>query len=145
MALIPTAQLTGDVLLLLAFTLGLGAVTVIDLHGFLGRRSSYWTEATTRTHKVTKPLIWVGSIALLSGSVISYGIGWQVAVALLLILNGLYLTFGVSRFLLQREKQGKSSELLPSNWQLGITFSFILSFLGWWSSFAAFLLMLQER
>jgi hypothetical protein len=38
----------------------LGAVTVIDLHGFLGRKSSYWTEATTRTHKVTKPLIWAG-------------------------------------------------------------------------------------
>jgi hypothetical protein len=27
------------------FVLGLGAVTVIDLHGFLGRKSSYWTEA----------------------------------------------------------------------------------------------------
>lgn len=26
------------------FVIGLGAVTVVDLHGFLGRRSSYWTE-----------------------------------------------------------------------------------------------------
>ena len=44
------------------FVIGLGAVTVIDIHGFLGRKSSYWTEATTRTHKVTKPLIWGGNL-----------------------------------------------------------------------------------
>ena len=37
------------------FIIGLGAVTVIDIHGFLGRKSAYWTEATIRTHKVTKP------------------------------------------------------------------------------------------
>ena len=37
---------------LAGFVIGLGAVTVIDLHGFLGRKSPYWTEATTRTHKV---------------------------------------------------------------------------------------------
>lgn len=145
MTLAVTTQLIGDTLLLLAFTLGLGAVTVIDLHGFLGRKSSYWTEATTRTHKVTKPLIWLGSIALLSGSIVSYGFGWQLVVSLLLMLNGLYLTFGVSRFLLEREKMGKAAELLPVNWQIGITISFILSFLGWWSSFVGFLLMLQGR
>ena len=27
--------------------IGLGAVTVIDVHGFKGRKSPYWTEATT--------------------------------------------------------------------------------------------------
>ncbi len=41
---------------------GLGAVTVIDLHGFLGRKSPYWAEATTRAHHVTKPLIWLGTL-----------------------------------------------------------------------------------
>jgi hypothetical protein len=56
----------GLFLLLAGFIIGLGAVTVIDIHGFLGRRSSYWTEATTRAHKVTKPLIWLGiALALL--------------------------------------------------------------------------------
>jgi hypothetical protein len=43
---------------IMGYIVGLGAVTVIDLHGFLGRKSAYWTEATTRTHKITKPLIW---------------------------------------------------------------------------------------
>jgi hypothetical protein len=46
---------------LAGFVIGLGAVTVIDLHGFLGRKSPYWTEATTRTHKVTKPPYLVGN------------------------------------------------------------------------------------
>ncbi len=43
--------------LIAGFVIGLGAVTVVDIHGFLGRTSAYWTEATTRTHKVTKPMI----------------------------------------------------------------------------------------
>jgi len=48
---------------LAGFILGLGAVTVIDLHGFFAQKSSYWTVATTRTHKITKPLIWIGPFA----------------------------------------------------------------------------------
>ncbi len=59
---VPWFKLIGLFLHLAGFVIGLGAVTVIDLHGFLGRRSAYWTEATTRTHKVTKPLIWAGLI-----------------------------------------------------------------------------------
>lgn len=55
-----TLDFLGLFLSLSGFVLGLGAVTVIDIHGFLGRKSQYWTEATTRTQKVTKPLIWVG-------------------------------------------------------------------------------------
>jgi hypothetical protein len=31
-------------LLLAGFVVGLGAVTVIDIHGFLGRKSSYFPE-----------------------------------------------------------------------------------------------------
>jgi len=54
------ADILGLFLFIAGFIIGLGAVTVIDLHGFLGRKSSYWTEATIRTHKVTKPLIWIG-------------------------------------------------------------------------------------
>ena len=49
----------GLFLFLAGFVIGLGAVTVIDLHGFLGGKSAYWTEATTRTHKVANPdLAW---------------------------------------------------------------------------------------
>jgi hypothetical protein len=54
------------------FIIGLGAVTVIDLHGFLGRKSSYWTEATIRTHKITKPLIWIGIFLAILGGLITY-------------------------------------------------------------------------
>ncbi len=123
------------------FVIGLGAVTVIDIHGFLGRKSNYWTEATTRTHKVTKPLIWTGIILALMGGFIFYrNVGltgiplYQLIIAVILILNGLFLSFSVSPFLLERERQGRSNEILSSDWQLKITFSFIVSFVGWWSS-----------
>lgn len=127
----------GLLLLIAGFIIGLGAVTVIDLHGFLGRKSQYWTEATTRTHKVTKPLIWVGTLLVLIGGIIFHKSfsGLELLHFVLvfgLILNGLFLTFRVSPFLIKREKEGKSSELLPNTWQNKITFSFIVSFLGWW-------------
>jgi len=123
------------------YTIGLGAVTVIDIHGFLGRKSSYWTLATTRTHKVTKPLIWVGIILVILGGIIFYRNEtlsrvpfFQSWILIVLILNGLFLSFRVSPFLLERERQDKSSELLPRSWQNKITLSFVVSFVGWWGS-----------
>jgi len=123
------------------FVIGLGAVTVIDIHGFLGRKSPYWTLATTRTHKVTKPLIWIGIVLTIIGGIIFYrneafaGIPlFQSLIAVILILNGLFLSFKVSPFLLEREEQNKSDELLPLSWQKKITVSFVVSFLGWWGS-----------
>jgi hypothetical protein len=123
------------------FVLGLGAVTVIDLHGFLGRKSAYWTEATTRTHKVTKPLIWAGiTLALVGGSILYRAETQsvipliQLGISVLLIVNGIFLSFWVSPFLLARERQGRAQELLPNAWQQRIVISFIISFLGWWSA-----------
>ena len=120
--------------------IGLGAVTVIDLHGFMGRKSEYWTEATTRTHKITKPLIWIGTTATLIGSIISYSLlGFNTLTTIhflimaVLILNGIFLSFSVSPFLIHREAVGKSREILPKKWQVKITVSFIFSFVGWWS------------
>jgi uncharacterized membrane protein len=117
----------------------LGAITVIDLHGFLGRKSTYWTEATTRTHKVTKPLIWLGLTLAVFGAAIFHRIqGWttilqiQAIIALILIVNGFFLSFWVSPYLLQKEKDGKAAEILPISWQQKITVAFIISFLGWW-------------
>jgi hypothetical protein len=131
------------------YIIGLGAVTVIDIHGFLGRTSSYWTEATTRTHKVTKPLIWLGTIlAIIGGSMLYQTIGEarfvtaHIILAVILILNGLWLSFSVSPFLLAREKEGHATELLPREWQIKITLSFIVSFIGWWSSLALFVYQL---
>ncbi len=137
----------GLFLFLAGFVIGLGAVTVIDIHGFLGRKSRYWTEATTRTHKVTKPMIWAGIfLAILGGSILYrheglYGIpGIHALLAVILILNGCFLSLSVSPFLLAREKAGNASELLPSSWQRKIAVSLIISDLGWWGGL--FLLVL---
>jgi hypothetical protein len=126
---------------LAGFIIGLGAVTVIDLHGFLGRNSTYWTEATTRTHKVTKPLIWLGMTLAILGAWIFYSQrGWtfslalQAVIAILLIINGVFLSFSVSPFLLQREREGRAAELLPAEWQKKIVIAFLFSFIGWWGA-----------
>lgn len=133
----------GLFLLLAGFIIGLGAVTVIDIHGFLGRKSNYWTEATTRTHKVTKPMIWVGILlAIIGGTIFFRNEGFTGIPAFLsiiagvLILNGLFLSFRVSPYLLQKEKEGRASELLPQSWQNKIMVSLIFSDLGWWAGLA---------
>ena len=131
----------GLFIFLAGFVVGLGAVIVIDVHGFLGRRSSYWNEATTRTHKVTKPLIWLGILLAIIGGVLFYwgepftGIPLiHSAVAVVLVLNGCFLSFSVSPFLLRREREGKAGELLPQSWQRKIAASLLLSDTGWWGS-----------
>ena len=133
----------GLFILLAGFIIGLGAVTVIDIHGFLGRKSSYWTEATTRTHKVTKPLIWAGTFLAVIGGILFFrnepfsGVPMYLAlIAIVLLLNGLFLSFRVSPYLLQKEKEGRASELLPESWQRKIIVGLILSDLGWWGSIA---------
>ena len=121
------------------FIIGLGAVTVIDIHGFLGRKSSYWTIATTRTHKVTKPLIWIGTMFAIIGGIIFYrnvplsGIPlYHAVIASVLILNGLFLSFYVSPYLLAQERAGREAELLPHSLQNKIIVSLIISDIGWW-------------
>lgn len=134
------------------FVIGLGAVTVIDIHGFLGRRSSYWTEATTRTHKVTKPMIWVGIMLAIIGGVILYreqsfsGIPLiHGMIALILIVNGYFLSFKVSPFLLKREQEGRPGELLPASWQKKIMVSLIISDIGWWGGLFLLVVYLLNR
>lgn len=138
-----TIDAIGLFILLAGFVIGLGAVTVIDIHGFLGRKSKYWTEATTRTHKVTKPLIWTGIVLALIGGIVFYrGTDLSIVplihtfIALALILNGIFLSFRVSPYLLEREKQGKAGELLPQSLQRKIMVSLIISDLGWWGALA---------
>lgn len=137
---IPWFDIIGLFVFMAGLVIGLGAVTVIDFHGFLVRRSPYWTEATIRTHKVTKPLIWSGIALVIAGAAILYRMSWVTGVAtfqallvLVLVLNGLFLTFWVSPRLVRREKEGRSQELLPASWQRAIAASFVVSFLGWWS------------
>ena len=127
--------------MLAGFVIGQGAVTVIDWHGFLGRKSGYWTEATTRTHKVTKPLIWLGLILSVSGGIILYREETLRGIPLIhlmlaggLVLNGCWLSFKVSPYLLKRESAGQAAELLPQAWQRKIMLSFFVSVFGWWGS-----------
>ena len=132
-------DLIGLFIFISGFIIGLGAVMVIDIHGFLGRKSSYWTEATTRTHKVTKPLIWIGIMLAIIGGMIFYrnesfsGIPmYHTLIACILILNGLFLSFYVSPFLLKREEEGRQTELLPNSLQNKIIVGLIISDIGWW-------------
>lgn len=151
-SLINWLDAAGLFLFLAGFVIGLGAVTVIDIHGLLGRRSSYWTEATTRTHKVTKPMIWAGLILAMAGGFIFYRnesfIGSPLAhavIAAVLIVNGCFLSFKVSPFLLEREATGRSGELLPVPWQKRIIVSLIISDIGWWGGLFLLVLYLLGR
>lgn len=131
------------------FVIGLGAVSVIETLGFLGQRSGYWTEATIRAHKVTKPLIWLGLlVAALGGTwyyslvgpslvMITHGI-----ILLIMIVNGSWLTFWVSPRLLARERAGKSTELLPKSWKTMITLSFCTSIVTWWTALALAIMLI---
>ena len=142
---IPWFDIAGLFLFIAGFVIGLGAVTVIDMHGFLGRKSSYWTEATIRTHKVTKPFIWLGIfLAILGGLILYRDIGFSgvalihAILAIILIVNGTFLSFYVSPFLLKREKEGKAREILPADLQKKIAASFVVSIIGWWGSLFLF-------
>lgn len=148
----PLVDGIGLFIFIAGFVIGLGAVTVIDIHGFLGRTSSYWTETTTRTHKVTKPMIWVGIVLAIIGGFIFYrtqsfsGIPLVHAIiAILLIVNGYFLSFKVSPFMLAREKEGKSGELLPASWQRKIMISLIVSDLGWWGGLVLLVIYLITK
>lgn len=147
-----TLDFLGLFIFISGFIIGLGAVTVIDIHGFLGRKSSYWTEATTRTHKVTKPMIWVGIILAVIGGFIVYrqqpysGIPLiHSIIALVLIINGYFLSFKVSPFILLREKEGRSGELLPVSWQKKIMLSLIVSDIGWWGGLCLLVLYIVNH
>lgn len=138
-----TLDFIGLFILFAGFIIGLGAVTVIDIHGFLGRKSGYWTEATTRTHKVTKPMIWAGITMAVIGVMLFFRnepfVGapmYLTVIATGLMVNGLFLSFRVSPYLLQKEKEGRAHELLPQSWQNKIIISFIFSDLLWWGSLA---------
>lgn len=135
-----TLDLIGVFIFIAGLIIGLGAVTVIDLHGFLAQKSKYWTKTTIRAHKVTKPLIWLGTILAIIGGFIFYrNVGfsgipfYHSIIAFALLLNGVFLSFYVSPYLLKREEEGKDEELLPQSLQNKIIASFIVSFTGWWS------------
>ena len=134
------------------FIIGLGAVVVIDIHGFLGRKSRYWTVATTRTHKITKPLIWVGTILVAVGGIWYYsivGVTWITIVHAIilgiLLLNGAYLSFVVSPYLLKQERSTEGVKILPPSWQRRITLGLLIGDTGWWIAVALFVWLIVAR
>jgi len=118
--------------------IALGAVTVIDTLGFLGRNSVKWTATTIQAHYVTKALIWVGTILMALSWFFMLQIpieGLQLyksLIILILIANGCFLSFYISPRL-TKHASFKPGELLPITLKDSITVSFVLSFLGWWS------------
>jgi hypothetical protein len=128
---------------IVGFVIGLGAVTVIDIHGVLGKLSAYWRAAAVRTHKVTMPLIWLGSLLVGIGYALSSAQGidlsWLWYIYVILILNGSFLSFVISPKLIANEKAGKPEAELPSFWQRMVILSTIISFSGWWSSLYIYL------
>jgi hypothetical protein len=146
-----TLHTFGLFILLAGFIIGLGAVTVIDIHGFLARTSPYWTEATIRTHKITKPLIWIGiGFTIIGGSIFYYGTGlhaiqiFHLISVPLMIINGIFLSFKVSPFLLAQEKTDHATELLPQSLQHKILLSFIISIILWWGNLGALTIFLTS-
>ncbi len=140
----------GLFILVAGFIIGLGAVTVIDILGFLGRKSAYWTEVTIRSHKVTKILIWLGmSLAIIGGIIFYWGQSFSgiplahATIALVLVANGIFLSFYVSPRLLKQEREGRSRELLPQSLQNKIVVSFVVSFVGWWTAVSLLVIYLS--
>ena len=95
--------------------------------------------ATIRAHKVTKPLIWLGIFLVICGASLLKLPLYFYYIYLALVLNGLFLSFYVSPYLLKMEQKGKQKELLPISMQSKIAISFVVSFIGWWGSLILFL------
>ncbi len=139
-------------LIIVGLIVALGSVLVIDIHGYLARKSEYWTEATTRSHKITKPLIWIGTSLYALGLYLYFsalqfsGSGLILLVLLaVMILNGAYLSFVVSPHLLSRELDSQSSSILEPKWQKRVTMSFMISAFSWWSSVLLIVLEIVKR
>jgi hypothetical protein len=56
------------------------------------------------------------------------------------VLNGCFLSFVVSPFMLRREREGRQAELLSADWQRMIAVSLVISVIAWWGSLYVFAL-----
>lgn len=126
-----------EFLYLAGLIVGLGAVTVIDALGFVSRKSKEWTQITIGAHYVTKPLIWLGTLLLFLSLILKYFVNpgesfliLKFLIVIVLILNGIFLSFYVSPRLIKLKGKNK---LLPKELQNKIMVSMIISFIGWWS------------
>ncbi len=137
---IPWLDLIGLFLLLSGLIIGLGAVTVADMLGMLGKKSPYWCEVFVKTHPVTKALVWLGIFAGILGALIFYREKGLYGAAILqliifipLLLNALYFSLRLNPALEKLiEKPGKKITM-PPKLQQKVTASQVISVLTWWS------------
>ncbi|MCA9478348.1 MAG: hypothetical protein KC535_04325 [Nanoarchaeota archaeon] len=122
---------------LMGIILMVGSVSVIDIFGFVARKSKQWTYNTIEAHYITKPLIWIGaSITTITWIVLLMKIPFTTPALIktmiipLLLLNGSFLSFHISPKLSKR--RGKRS-LLPQSLQKKIGISFLISIVLNWS------------
>lgn len=133
---VPALDWLGFFAMLAGLILGLGSVSVIDLLGLRGVRSAYWTETAIRASKATTPLTWAGVGVFLAGSLVLYretgfsGVAtFQELLLLIIIVNGLWLTFRISPKVAAFEGTGKT---LPAKLQRRVIGHFGVSFVAWW-------------
>jgi len=133
--------------------IGLGSVTVIDMLGVLGKKSSYWTEVAIKAHPVTKAMIWLGIFVGILGAMIFFrdnGINgvvtFQAIIFIPLILNGLYLSLRISPALEKLAEKSAKKITIPPKLQLKIAVSMVFSVVTWWSEvfFLVWYLLLQK-
>jgi hypothetical protein len=113
--------------------IALGAVTVIDTLGFFSRKSKEQTPITIEAHHITKPLIWIGTFLMTISWLFLYD-GSRLAMIkslsiLVLIINGMFLSFYISPRL---DKRRRKNALLPKELQIKIAVSMVFSFIFWW-------------
>lgn len=150
---IPWLDIIGLFLLIAGLIIGLGAVTVIDMLGVLGKKSHYWSEVAIMAHPVTKALIWFGIFVGLLGALIFYRnngfsgvVTFQALIFIPLVLNGLYLSLRISPALEKLTDKFNKRIIIPPKLQKKIAVSMIISVLTWWTEvfFLGWYLLLQR-
>lgn len=133
-----TALFIMQYLHILGMIIGMGAALVIEIFGFISRKSDFWTGVTIDTHYVTKPLIWIGTILfavtwifIAGNNLFSAPHLYKTILIFILFVNGSYLSFFISPRLIIHKKENPKMRVLPNWLQLAIIPSALISSGGW--------------
>jgi hypothetical protein len=131
----------GLLLIISGLGLGLGASTVMDVFGVLGRESEYWTVRAISTDKVAVPLMWIGVVLATVGGImfnrnqgLSGVVLYQAIVWVVLIANGSFFTFYIIPRVYPIEHKPEGERLIPRGLVLKILPAFAISICSWWAS-----------
>lgn len=136
---VPVLDLVALLLTLAGLIIGLGAATVMDAFAIRSLRPAYWTELSIKASRATVPLTWAGVAVFLVGTLLLYreagfsGVGtFQQLLLLVIVVNGLLMTFRLVPELRKREAAGKAASVLPRRLKVRVAVHFIVSFGAWW-------------